>query len=82
MKWNLTDIFKTSKEYEQTKQDFIENLNKIEQFQGKLCNNSENLYNCYKLIEKALEQYEKLYSYGMLKYHLDMAENYLKKWKV
>ncbi len=74
MKWNLTDIFKTSKEYEQTKQDFIENLNKIEQFQGKLCNNSENLYNCYKLIEKALEQYEKLYSYGMLKYHLDMAE--------
>lgn len=74
MEWNLEDIFKNSEEFDLTKKQFIENLNKIEKYKNNLCDASENLYNCYKLIEIALEQYEKLYCYGMLKYHLNMAD--------
>ena len=73
MEWNLTDIFKNLEEYEITKKDFLNNLDKIESFRGKLCDLAENLYNCYKYYEKASEQYEKIYAYAMLKYHLDMA---------
>ena len=73
MNWNLEDIFKNKEEFENTKKELLENLDKIESFQGKLCDTSDNLYNCYKLDEKALEQFEKIYSYGMLKYHLDMS---------
>ena len=73
MKWNLTDIFKTKKDFEEMKEDFIKNLDIIESFKGKLCDSSKNLFECYKTDEIALEQYEKLYAYGMLNYHLDMS---------
>ena len=71
--WNLQDIFKTTKEYNQTKKEIKEILQKIKTYQGKLCSNSENLYNCYNLYEQALKKFEKVYAYGMLKYHLDMS---------
>ena len=48
-------------------------LEKIQKFQGILCDSSDNLYNCYSLDEKALQNFEKLYAYGMLMYHSDMA---------
>lgn len=73
MNWNLEDIFKNKEEFDKEKSKLLENLDKIESYQGKLCDTSDNLYNCYKLDEKALEQFEKIYSYGMLKYHLDMS---------
>lgn len=73
MKWDLTKIFKTKKDFEKMKEELLKNLDKIESYQGKLCDSANNLYNCYKIDEIALEQYEKLYSYGMLNYHLDMS---------
>lgn len=71
--WNLKDIFKNEEEFNKEKNEIKEILEKIKEYQGKLCDTSENLYNCYKLYEQALEKYEKVYSYGMLKYHLDMS---------
>ena len=50
-------------------------LNEIKTYQGKLSNSSENIYQCYRNYEKALEYYEKIYAYGMLKFHLDMANS-------
>ena len=73
MGWNLTDIFKEQQDFNNMKNDFRNNLDKIETFKNSLCDSSENLYNCYKLIENTLEQFEKLYAYGMLNYHLDMG---------
>ncbi len=73
MNWNLTDIFKDKKEYESMKQALLENLNKIEEFKGKLCDSAQNLLQCYKIDEQALQQYEKIYAYAMLTYHLDMS---------
>lgn len=74
MSWNLTDIFKNRDEFNKTKQEFLYNLDNIEKYKNVLCESKENLYNCYCLIEKTLKQFEKLYGYGMLKYHLDMSK--------
>lgn len=71
--WKLEDIFKNEKEFNKEKDEIIEILKEIKQYQGKLCDTSDNLYNCYRLYEQALEKYEKVYAYGMLKYHLDMS---------
>ena len=71
--WNLKEIFKNREEFNNTKKELEKDLEKISKYQGKLCESSENLYNCYSLYEKALEKYEKLYGYGMLFYNLDMS---------
>lgn len=71
--WNLQDIFKNQEEYEKYKKELEEILKQIETLKGTLKESSKNLYTCYNLYEKALEKYEKIYGYGMLKYHLDMS---------
>ena len=71
--WNLKEIFKNKEEFNNVKKELEEDLEKISKYQGKLCESSDNLYNCYNLYEKALEKYEKLYGYGMLYYNLDMS---------
>ncbi len=73
--WNLTDIFKTKEEFEKEIEKLNKMLNEIKTYQGKLFNSSENIYQCYRNYEKALEYYEKIYAYGMLKFHLDMANS-------
>ena len=71
--WNLKEIFKNEEEFNIMKKGLEEDLENISKYQGILCENSNNLYSCYKLFEKALEKYEKLYGYGMLYYNLDMS---------
>ena len=71
--WKLEDIFPSMQKYEETKEEIKRLLNEIKKYQGILCDTPENLYNCYKLDEEALEKFEKVYSYGMLTYHLDMS---------
>ena len=71
--WKLQDIFKNTEEFNNTKQEIQNILKEIKEYQEKLCDTSDNLYNCYKLYEQALERFEKVYAYGMLKYHLDMS---------
>lgn len=71
--WNLKDIFKNIEEFNKEKQEIQNILKEIKTYQGKLCETSDNLYNCYRLYEQALEKFEKVYAYGMLTYHLDMS---------
>lgn len=71
--WNLKEIFQSKEEFNKTKESMEQDLEKIKTYQGKLCKTSDTLYECYFLYEKAIEKFEKLYSYGMLFYHLDMA---------
>ena len=72
--WDLKDIFKNKSELLETQNQLNIILDKIKQYQGTL-NTSKNIYECYSLYEKALEIYEKVYAYGMLKFHLDMADS-------
>ena len=73
--WNLTDIFKTKDDFESEIAILQDTLEQIENYKGKLEQSSQNIYKCYQLYEKALEHYEKVYGYGMLKFHLDMADS-------
>ncbi len=80
--WNLTDIFKNDEEFYNKIAELKEELKEIEKFKGILCDTKDNLYNCYQHYEKALENFEKIYSYGMFIYHLDMAnQEGIKKFK-
>ena len=80
--WNLKDIFKSEEEFDNTQEHLYEILKNIESKQNTLQDSSENLYQCYNLYEKALELYEKIFAYGMLKYHLDMSNSeYIKLYK-
>lgn len=71
--WNLKEIFASKKDFEKTKMAMLEELEEISKFKGNLCESSNSLYQCYKIYETALEKLERLYAYGMLKYHLDMS---------
>lgn len=71
--WKLEDIYKNIKEFEKDKNETIKLLKNIQKLQGTLCDTADNLYNCYNIYEKALQNFEKIYAYGMLKYHLDMS---------
>ncbi len=73
--WNLKDIFQTKEELKKEIENLNSRLNIIKTYQGKLAESSQNIYECYKNYEKALEHYEKIYAYGMLKFHLDMANS-------
>ena len=73
--WNLTDIFSSTEDFENTIKQLQKNLETVKTYQGELAKSSENLYNCYNAYEKALENYEKIYAYGMLKFHLNMADS-------
>ncbi len=80
--WNLQDLFKSESEFKQAKNGIEDNLKKIGDYKGILCDTAENLYNCYLIYEKTLELFDKVYSYGMFKYHLDMAnQEGIKKFK-
>lgn len=72
--WNLTDLFKDKEEFYEKIKDLKNELKKIETYKGILCENSENLYQCYALYEKLLMDFDKTYSYGMFSYHLNMAD--------
>ena len=71
--WNLQDIFKNEEEYNESKKEIKQILKQIKEMEGTLCKTSDNLYKFYNLYEKSLEIFEKVYAYGMLKYHLDMS---------
>ena len=71
--WNLKEIFASKEDFEKTKMEMLEELEEISKFKGNLCESSNSLYQCYKIYETALEKLERLYAYGMLKYHLDMS---------
>ncbi len=71
--WNLQDIFENEEQLKKEKDEIIKKLEEIAKYQGILCDTSDNLFNCYKLYEQALEKFGKVYAYGMLTYHLDMS---------
>ncbi len=73
MEWNLKDIFESEEAFKDCKNALDDVLVEIEKYQGKLGESSEMLCACYGMYEKALEFCGKIYAYGMLKYHLDMA---------
>ena len=72
--WDLTHLFNDKEEFHEEMKNVKDKLKQIETYKGILCDSSENLYQCYQLYEKTLMQFEQIYAYGMLNYHLNMAD--------
>ena len=49
--WNLTDLFKSKEEFHKAVKQMQEDLKKIENYKGKLCDSADNLYTCYNIYE-------------------------------
>ena len=73
LNWNLTEIFENDEALEKTINELYLCLNKIKEYKGKLNNGVDEIFNCYKNLENALELHERIYAYAMLKYHQDMS---------
>lgn len=73
--WNLEDIFGSDEEFEREVIRLQDKFDEIKGYQGKLGFSSDNVFKCYKAYEEALEFYERIYGYGMLRFHLDMADS-------
>ena len=72
--WNLTDLFENKEDFYKAKEKMQKDLKEIEKYKGILCDSAENLYQCYNIYEKILIDFDKIYSYGMFSYHLNMAD--------
>ena len=80
--WKLTDLFNTVDDFMKEIDTIKELLKKLEEYKTKLCDNAENLYNAYNLYENILIKFDRVYSYGMFNYHLNMAsQNGIKLFK-
>ena len=71
--WNLNSLYENDEQIEADISSLYECLDKIKSYKGKLNNSVDEVFNCYKTLEKALEIHEKLYGYSMLKYNQDMS---------
>lgn len=72
--WKLTDLFENKEQFYNAVKKLQNDLKQIETYKGILCDTSDNLYECYALYEKSLISFDKIYSYGMFSYHLNMAD--------
>ena len=72
--WKLTDLFQNKEQFYNAVKKLQNDLKQIETYKGILCDTSDNLYECYALYEKSLISFDKIYSYGMFSYHLNMAD--------
>ena len=72
--WDLTELFKDKEDFYRAINIVSEKIETIKKYKGVLCNSSDNLYNCYKIYEDILIDFDKIYSYGMFSYHLNMAD--------
>ena len=73
LEWNLKDIFKNDEEISDTFNEIYNGIEKLKKYKGTFKNSSQNVADCYKLLEKLLELEEKIYGYAMLNYHRDMS---------
>ena len=72
--WNLTEFFENEEALDESIKELYNKLEKVKQFKGKLAHSVDELFGCYKTLEKALELHEKIYAYAMLKFHQDMSK--------
>lgn len=74
LSWNLEDIFKNEEELEIAIKKLKELFGNVETAKGKLAENSDQIYKCYKNLEEGLALHEKVYAYAMFKYHQNLGD--------
>ena len=71
--WDLSSLYENDEQIENDIRVLYDYLSKMREFKGKLNNSVDEVFNCYKNLEKALEIHERLYGYAMLKYNQNMS---------
>ncbi len=71
--WDLRHIFENDEALNNAKAELNNYIERLSESKGKLGENVDEFYKCYKNLEKCLELYEKIYAYAMLRYHQDMS---------
>lgn len=69
--WRLEDIFATDEAWEEELNSLKTDLPKISEYQGKVADSAETLYNVLKLQDELSERLGKLYTYSHMRYDQD-----------
>lgn len=72
--WNLEDIYENKEAFDVDFNYIKDNMNKINEYKGKLSESSENVYMLYTLLEKFEIIILKLNAYSTLKFHQNMSD--------
>lgn len=77
--WKLEDIFETDEAWEQEMVKLQEEIPKIEQYQGKLGESAENLYEVLQLQDHLSERLGKLFTYAHMRYDQDTTNSFYQR---
>nr|WP_182480649.1 oligoendopeptidase F [Peribacillus asahii] len=73
--WRLEDIFASDQDWEAAYQEVKEELKKANQFQGKLGESADQLYNALQFQDNVLEKLGKVYAYSHMRYDQDTTNS-------
>jgi oligoendopeptidase F len=74
--WNLEDIFATDQEWESEFEEVKQLLPGITEFQGKLSDSAETLYNALQKQDEITKRLSKLYTYAHMRYDQDTTNSH------
>ncbi|MGG5253263.1 oligoendopeptidase F [Neobacillus sp. SM06] len=74
--WKLEDIFSSDEEWEKEFQDVKNQIPGIQEFQGKLGESAEKLYEVLQYEDRLLERIGKLYTYAHMRYDQDTTNSF------
>jgi len=80
-KWNLSDLYKTEKDFLKSRENFQNNINAISKYKGKLGESSESLKNCLDTLFVLSKDYSKLTSYTSMNADQDLRNSDSQKLK-
>ncbi|WP_204435623.1 oligoendopeptidase F [Amphibacillus cookii] len=74
--WRLEDIFETDALWEEERMSVLNELDKFKQYQGRLDESADDLYQLLKLEDQVSERVGKLYTYAHMRYDQDTTNSY------
>ncbi|MEI3604899.1 oligoendopeptidase F [Pseudogracilibacillus sp. SE30717A] len=74
--WDLSTIFESDEKWEEEFKALNQDIPKIKQYQDKLGDSADNLYNMFKLQDELSERLGKLYTYSHMKYDEDTTNSF------
>src|SRR4051794_11128055 len=74
--WKLEDIFSSDQDWEKEFQEIKNQISEIKQYEGKLGESAETLYQALQFQDKLLERIGKLYTYSHMRYDQDTTNSF------
>ncbi|MBD3223369.1 MAG: oligoendopeptidase F [Caldithrix sp.] len=74
-KWNLNDLYQDKQAWKDAKTRLTKRIDDFKQFEGKLAESADVLYECLELNTEVIKKYYRLSSYASRLYHQDNRES-------